>query len=123
MKKALIALLVILAVAGIAVVTCPDKQAHKDAIMAVVNEKIGDELGTPDNENADTYELLAGIASIGSHVGSWLLDGNLTVKNNFVYSVGQLTYKGEAHKVSFGMFGHVFTFSKEDLDKALKEML
>lgn len=121
MKKALIALLVVLAVAGTAVATCPDKQAHKDAIMAVVNEKIGDELGTPDKGDTDAAEVLAGLASIGSHVGGWLLDGSLTVRNRFVYSTGHISYKGEEHKVSVGVFGHVFTFSKEDLDKALEE--
>ena len=48
MKKFLITLSILLiALAGIAVVTCPDRQAHKDAIMSVVNEKIGDERGAP----------------------------------------------------------------------------
>ena len=123
MKKAIITLLVILAVAGIAVLTCPDKQAHKAAIMAVVNEKIGEELGAPNDENADVYDLLSGIASLGSHIGKWVLDSNLSVKNNFVYSVGYLTHRGKTDKVSVGVFGHVFTFSKEDLDKVLKENL
>ena len=122
MKKAIISLLVIIALACVAIVSCPDKQAHKDAIMAVVNEKIEDDLGAPNEENADVYGILSGVASIGSHVGGWLLDSNLSVKNHFVYSEGYLNYGGEQHKVSVGVFGHVFTFSKEDLDKALEEL-
>ena len=51
MKKLIIALVVILAVGAVAVMTCPDKQAHKDAIMSVVNEKINDELKHPDRED------------------------------------------------------------------------
>ena len=44
MKKVLIAIIAVLIVGAAAVITCPDKQAHKDAIMAVVNEKINEEL-------------------------------------------------------------------------------
>ncbi len=40
MKKLLITIIAVLVLAGIAVITCPDKQAHKEAIMAVINEKI-----------------------------------------------------------------------------------
>ena len=121
MKKAIVTLLVLLAVAGVAVVTCPDKQAHKDAIMAVVNEKIEEEIGktSEEGEKDDLASLLSGIATIGSHVGGWYLDSNLTVKNHFVYSVGYLRSGGEDNQVSVGVFGHVFTFSKEDLDQAL----
>jgi hypothetical protein len=90
--------------------------------MAVVNEKIENDLGVPNEENADVYGILSGVASIGSHVGEWLLDSNLSVKNHFVYSEGYLNYGGEQHKVSVGVFGHVFTFSKEDLDKALEDL-
>ena len=42
MKKALIAIIAVLIVGAAAVVTCPDKQAHKDAIMDVVNQKINE---------------------------------------------------------------------------------
>ena len=44
MKKLIIILGVALAIAGVAVVTCPDKAAHKNAIMAVINEKIFDSM-------------------------------------------------------------------------------
>ena len=121
MKKFLIIFSIILvALAGVAVVTCPDRQAHKDAIMSVVNEKIGDELGAPKEGAEDVYGLLSGLAAVGSHIGGWLLESNLTVNNYFVYSVGTINIAGESHKVSVGVFGHVFTFSKEDIDKALK---
>ena len=50
MKKALIALVSILVFGAVAVITCPNKQAHKDAIMSVINERINDELKTDDPE-------------------------------------------------------------------------
>ena len=117
MKKVLIALLVVLVIGAVAVVTCPDRQAHKDAIMAVVNESINDELGTPDPESQG---LSAIFGSIGSSVAGYFIDNRLTVKNHFVFSTGELRdLDGENKRVSLGVFGHVFTFDKEDLKKAV----
>ena len=114
MKKFLIFLLVVLGIGAVAVVTCPDKDAHKDAIQNVVKEALADEV------NAGEDNGLSGIfAGIGSSVSGWIIDKGLTVENHFVYSVGYLRSGGEDNQVSVGVFGHVFTFSKEDLDQAL----
>ena len=116
MKKFLIALLVLVGIGAVAVVTCPNKEAHKDAIHAVVKEKIDEEM------TAGADGSLAGILSgIGSSVSEWIIDKGLTVDNHFVYSVGKFNTGQEVKTVSVGVFGHVFTFSKEDLDQALKE--
>ena len=116
MKKFLIVLLVLLGIGAVAVVTCPDKEAHKDAIQSIVKEKIEEELKV-DAENG-LGSLLSGI---GSSVSEWIIDKNLTVENHFVYSVGKFDTGKEIQTVSVGVFGHVFTFSKEDLDQALKQ--
>ena len=117
MKKILITLLVILGIGAVAVVTCPDRQTHKDAIMAVVNESINDGLGTTDHE---TQGLSAIFGSIGSSVAGYFIESRLTVKNYFVFSIGKLKdLNGEDERVSVGVFGHVFTFDKEDLKKAV----
>lgn len=42
MKKFLITLLVLVGLACVALVTCPDRDAHKQAIMTVVNEKLNE---------------------------------------------------------------------------------
>lgn len=117
MKKIITVLIVLLVIGGIAVITCPDKQDHKDAIMAVVNETIGDELGASDQEDEDFLGILGGLASIGTHVSGWYLDSNLTVKNYFVFSTGVLKYGQESEVVSVGVFGHVFTGDKEDVKR------
>ena len=117
MKKAIVPIIVLIAIALIAVVTCPDKQDHKDAILSVVNETIGDELGASDQENEDIIGILGGLASIGTHVSGWYLDSNLTVKNYFVFSTGVLKYGQESEVVSVGVFGHVFTGDKEDVKR------
>ena len=40
MKKIIISLVVLLCIAGVCIVTCPDRHAHKDTLMALVNNKI-----------------------------------------------------------------------------------
>ena len=117
MKKALIAIIAVLIVGAAAVVTCPDKQAHKDAIMAVVNEKINEELKTDD---ADLQGLSALFGSLGSGIASEIVENRLVVKNHFLWSTGAVQdLNGEYNQISIGVFGHIFTFNKEDLDKAI----
>ena len=114
MKKFLIFLLVVLGIGAVAVVTCPDKEAHKEAIQNVVKEALDDEIDT----NAEN-SLGAVLSTLGSSVSGWIIDKGLTVENHFVYSVGKFSDGKEPKTVSVGVFGHVFTFSKEDLKREL----
>ena len=121
MKKAFIAIFAVLVLGAVAVVTCPDKQAHKDAIMAVVNEKINEELKTDD---ADYQGLSALFGSIGSGIAGGIVENRLLVKNHFLWSTGEFqNLDGEYNRISVGVFGHIFTFHKEDLDKAVDNAL
>lgn len=117
MKKVIIILLVLLGICAVAVVTCPDKQAHKDAIMSVVNERINDEL------NSGEYQgLTALFGSIGSGIAGSVVDSRLIVKNHFLWSTGEFQdFDGVYQRVSVGVLGHIFTFKKEDIDKAINE--
>ena len=63
MKKSLITLLILLGLGAVAVISCPDRQDHKDAIMEVVSGAINDELQTSDK---DSQEISAFFGSIGS---------------------------------------------------------
>ena len=119
MKKFFITIAILLVVlAGVGVVTCPDKQAHKDAIMSVINEKINESVSKDSSEGDEGIALFA--SSLGSGIVGYVLDNRLTVKNHFVFSTGELNkLDGTSERLSVGVFGHVFTFSKEDLDKAL----
>ena len=58
-KTIIIALVSVIVLAIVAIVACPDKQDHKDAIMAVVNEKINDSMGVSSSlEEGDITVLL-----------------------------------------------------------------
>lgn len=121
MKKAVIAIIAVLIAGAAAVVTCPDKQAHKDAIMDIVNQKINEELHTDDQE----YQGLSALfGSLGSGIASRIVDNRLIVKNHFLWSTGEFQdLDGNYNQVSVGVFGHIFTFNKEDLDKAIDNAL
>lgn len=122
MKKVFIAIVVLLAVAGIAVLTCPDNAAHKEAIMSVINEKINESVGKDTAEGDEGIAVFA--SSLGSGIIGYVLDNRLSVKNHFVFSTGEIRHlDGETERLSIGVFGHVFTFSKEDLDKALEGVM
>ena len=117
MKKILITLAVILALAAVAVVTCPDRQDHKEAIMSVINEKINESVSQEDDDVA----LLA--SAFGSRLVGYFFDNMLVVDNHFVYSTGTIRRPdGERKTLSIGVFGHVFTFDKEDIDNALNNL-
>lgn len=116
-----IGILAVLLVAGIAVVTCPGKQAHKDAILAVINETLNEGLKSTleDEEGGATLALWG--ATVGTSMTGWFLNENFSVENRFVYSVGKFNAGDGPRKVSVGLFGHVFTFSKADLERELEK--
>lgn len=110
MKKSLVTILIFVIIAGVMVVTCPDRQQHESAIQEVIdyNLKVADD-GT-------------GTAYFASMFGSGLinvfLNTMLTVDNYFVVSIGKVVLPGgKIKQVSFGILGHVFTIDK---DKALQ---
>lgn len=120
MKKLLLFILILVAVAGVCVVTCPDKEAHSEALKDLVNTVLTEELA----EGASESE--AGFVAFGSMLGTGLagivLDNTLKVENHFVCSVGTITYAGKTKIVSLGILNHVFTADKEDFKQALESL-
>lgn len=120
MKKLLLFILILVAVAGVCVVTCPDKAAHSEALKDLVNTALTEELSEGVSESD------AGFVALGSMLGTGLagivLDNTLKVENHFVCSVGTITYDGKTKIVSFGILNHVFTADKEDFKQALDSL-
>ena len=121
MKKLLL-LIIIIGIALVGVITCPQKDAHTDALMKLVNVALDSEL----SKHADTEEEM-GLAMFGSIIGSgiaeFVIDKKLLVDNYFVFSVGRIVFEGEEKIVSLGIFNHVFTMSEEKLKENLKNSI
>ena len=117
--KRILVFIVLIAIALAAVVTCPPKDAHKDALMNLVNVALDTEL----SKNASTDEE-KGLALFGSIIGSgiadYVIDKKLLLDNYFVCSIGRIVFDGEEKVVSVGVFNHVFTMPEDKLKEELK---
>ena len=118
MKK-VVFLIVFVAIALVGIITCPQKDAHTDALMKLVNVALDSEL----SRHADTKEEM-GLAMLGSFIGSGIaeivIDKKLLVDNYFVCSIGRIVFEGEEKIVSVGCFNHVFTMPEDKLKEELK---
>ena len=120
----LVAALILAIVFATMVFTCPDRNDHEAAIQEVTKAWVGDKVD----------ENLSGITGVGGVFGDLInkalkeltgigtdkvISNYLDVKNYVVCSVGRMTIGDNEEKmVSLGLFGHVFTFGKEDIEKA-----
>ncbi len=115
MKKYLFPLL-LLCVVLVAALTCPDRQAHKNAVNTVIKEVVQEKVSEYVGSGVGNV-----VTSIVSPATDWIIDGGLTVQNYLLFSIGKLKSGDEPKTISVGAFGHVFTFSKEDVQDALKD--
>ena len=92
--KNLLSIIVIIAIILVGVITCPQKDAHADALRKLVNVALDSEL----SRHADTKEEM-GLAMLGSFIGSGIaeivIDKKLLVDNYFVCSIGRIVLEGE----------------------------
>ena len=118
MKKLLVVIIVLL-VAILMALTVPDKQKHKDAMMAAVKEFVEEEAVDKLGDNI--------LAKLGKGVVvktvETALNSKLKVDNYYLFNTTHVRLKGEDQILSLGMFGHVFTFDKQMLRDKLNEAL
>ena len=117
MKKFLV-IIIILLVAVLAVMTRPDKQAHKEAMMKAVKEYVDEEAcnqGFGDNIFTDLGK------GVVNKVIEAALGTKLKVDDYYLFNTTHVNLNGESKTLSVGLFGHVFTFDKKMLRDALNE--
>ena len=120
----LIAALVLALLCATMVFTCPSRADHEAAIQEVTKAWVGDKV----DENLGSITGVGGV--FGDLINKALkqltgfgtdkvISNYLDVKNYVVCSVGRMSIGDNEEKmVSLGAFGHVFTFGKEDIEKA-----
>lgn len=122
MKKLLFLVLLAALVVG-AVVTCPDKKAHKEALADTFAEYASYKIDeNKDNGLSDVLnEGLKALRKVGGDkVVEATLSQFLEVDNYYVLSIGRLKQGSEKKLISIGLFGHVFTPTSSMIDHALK---
>ena len=120
----LIAALILVILFATMVFTCPDRQDHEDAIQEVtkawVGDKVDDNLGAITGVGGVFGDLInKAIKELTGFGTDKVISSYLDVKNYLVCSVGRMSIGDNEDKiVSLGVFGHVFTFGKDDIEKA-----
>ena len=122
MKGLLYTFLIVLGLACVCVVTCPDKSDHSEALKELFNTLMTEELAKDiETEEEAGWAVLGSM--IGTGIGGLIIDNFLKVENYFVCSVGTITYEGETKIVSLGLMNHIFTLSEDDVREAMEETL
>ena len=132
MKKFLFLVVVLAAIAVGLMMTCPDRDAHREAIKGVVSKVVNSEM----NNNS----INGALASIGTAVaieavdaylnsrrkqedGEGRLNSSLIIRDHTFYNIGVVNHEDEFRMVSVGVFNHVFTISEDDARELIKEKL
>ena len=125
----LIAGLILAILLATMVLTCPGRADHEAAIQEVTKAWVGDKV----DENLGEITGIGGV--FGDLINKALkeltgfgtdkvISNYLDVKNYVVCSVVRMSIgDGEEKMVSLGLFGHVFTFGKEDIEKAWSQAM
>ena len=117
MKKLLV-LILIVALAIFMVLTCPDKKAHKKAMMKAVTEYINEE----SDERGFGKNILTDIGKgVVRSAASAAIDMKLKVDNYYLFNTTHINMNGEKKLLSVGLLGKVITFDKEMLREALEK--
>ena len=122
MRNFLLFILIIVFISGFCVISCPDKEAHSEAIMENVNELI-DEEATKDVTNDTEKALVLLASSLVSGISNLVIDSRLSVDNYFLFSIGRVTFEGKSQIVSIGLLNHVFTDINDNLKKEIEKRL
>lgn len=99
--------LVWIAILLILLLTCPGKDSHAEKINEAFTEYMGSR-SIDNNGEALSY----GLALL---LGNYAINRITSVDNYGVFSLGRISFGGESRIVSFGILGHVFTFSLSTL--------
>jgi hypothetical protein len=117
MKKLLVTIIILL-VAVLMVLTAPDEQKHKDAMMAAVREFVDQE--AQDRGFKENVLTKLGKSAVNQAVKT-ALNAKLKFNNYYLFNTTHVRLDGENQLLSFGIFGQVITFDKEMLKEKLEE--
>ena len=119
MKKFLFLIILLAAAAVGLIATCPDRNAHQEAIKSVVSEVVNDEVGK--QSNVFSTELASISTMLTVNMADTYLKTNLIIRDHTFYNVGYVNYKDDIKMISFGILNHVFTIDKETAREMMKE--
>lgn len=117
--KNLLIILIFLMIAVILILTRPDKEQHKEAMMKAIEEYVDEEAKDRLGDNV--------LAKIGRGVvvktAETVLNSKLKENNYYLFNTTTVHLQGKDNTLSLGLFGFVYTFDKETIHEKLEEAL
>lgn len=95
--------LILIAIAAIAFFTNPDKEVHKEAIIARSNQVI-EEIIAERNDKVSSAAWQLG----GEKLLSEFVESNVTVDNYYLFSIPKVNWDGKSYQIGVGAFGKVY---------------
>lgn len=108
----------LLAVALVAIVTCPGKDKHVEKIAYTVSNVVDDETRGLGKFAISLIDELTGKDIVKHSVGEII-----TVDNYCLLSIGKMEWQGKEHITSVGIFGMVFTMPEEMMKDKLRKAI
>ncbi len=101
----------------VAALTCPSEKQHKSVLIDRATLLFEDEIEEMNQENE--YGLFGSFLNAASLWAT--ISDSISVDDYFVFNVGKFSFGGKQDIVSVGVFGHVFTTSRERIRAILQE--
>lgn len=108
----------LLAVALVAIVTCPGKDKHVDKIASTVSNVVDDE-----TKGFGKFAISLIDEFTGKDIVKHSVDKVITVDDYSLLSLGKVEWQGKEHITSVGIFGMVFTMPEEMIKNKLRKAI
>lgn len=112
-KKGWIAWVIVGGLLLIAMLTCPKKQDHIQALA--------EKLAAQTDLSGGTNKLDALFTVAFNKLSEYTLEASVTTDDYLFFSIGKLFHKDSKVAVSFGLFGHVFTVPLSKLQELIQD--
>ena len=112
--------IVVLLIVIIMAVTCPSQADHQEAVAKVFHEYVNSTIANMDN--IDDSDAVVG-SLFTNEIVDFAIKKFITADKYLIISIGSLNkLDGSKENISFGVFGHVFTFNKDQLEEKLSKI-
>lgn len=108
----------LLAVALVAIVTCPAKDEHVEKIAYTVSNVVDDE-----TKGFGKFAISLIDEFTGKDIVKHSVDKVITVDDYSLLSLGKVEWQGKEHITSVGIFGMVFTMPEEMIKNKLRKAI
>ena len=108
----------LLAVALVAIVTCPGKDKHVEKIAYTVSNVVDDE-----TKGFGKFAISLIDELTGKDIVKRSVDKVITVDDYSLLSIGKMEWQGKEHITSVGIFGMVFTMPEEMMKDKLRKAI